>query len=67
VERHGVIIEFDLDGRTYSATYLPDVAMEQGWDQGEAINSLIKKSGYNGRSGFPNEKSHICLFLTSRH
>jgi AMMECR1 domain-containing protein len=48
VERHGVIIEFVADGRNYSATYLPDVALEQGWDQREAINSLIKKSGYNG-------------------
>jgi AMME syndrome candidate gene 1 protein len=49
VERHGVIIEFEIGGRNYSATYLPDVAMEQGWDQLQAITSLIKKAGYNGQ------------------
>ncbi|SCV71927.1 BQ2448_4621 [Microbotryum intermedium] len=32
-----------------SATYLPDVAAEQGWTQLEAIDSVIRKSGYSGR------------------
>ncbi|KDE08884.1 hypothetical protein MVLG_00981 [Microbotryum lychnidis-dioicae p1A1 Lamole] len=32
-----------------SATYLPDVASEQGWTQLEAIDSVIRKSGYSGR------------------
>lgn len=48
VDRHGVIIEFEINDRKYSATYLPDVALEQGWDQLQAITSLIKKAGYNG-------------------
>lgn len=29
-----------------SATYLPEVAAEQGWSQLEAIKSLVKKSGF---------------------
>lgn len=31
-----------------NATYLPDVAKEQGWNQIEAIDSCIEKSGYRG-------------------
>ena len=30
----------------YSATYLPEVAKEQGWDQATAVASLIRKAGY---------------------
>ncbi len=32
-----------------SATYLPEVAREQGWDQQAAVDSLIRKAG--GRQG----------------
>eukprot|EP00527_Entomoneis_sp_CCMP2396_P008826 CAMPEP_0198143790 /NCGR_PEP_ID=MMETSP1443-20131203/10406_1 /TAXON_ID=186043 /ORGANISM="Entomoneis sp., Strain CCMP2396" /LENGTH=182 /DNA_ID=CAMNT_0043807077 /DNA_START=70 /DNA_END=615 /DNA_ORIENTATION=- len=28
---HGIIIQFTVDGTSYSATYLPEVAQEQGW------------------------------------
>lgn len=28
-----------------SATYLPEVAQEQGWDQQAAVDSLIRKAG----------------------
>lgn len=45
---HGVQIAFDVDGRTYSATYLPEVAAEQGWDHSTAIDSLVRKAGYRG-------------------
>jgi len=31
---------------TYSATYLPEVATEQGWNREQAIAELIAKSGY---------------------
>ncbi|KAH0839635.1 hypothetical protein J3R83DRAFT_551 [Lanmaoa asiatica] len=33
---------------TLSATYLPDVMVEQGWDKIEAIDSAIRKAGWNG-------------------
>ncbi|KAL3826934.1 hypothetical protein ACHAXA_006014 [Cyclostephanos tholiformis] len=33
---------------TYTATYLPEVAIEWGWDREEAVISLVRKSGYRG-------------------
>eukprot|EP00743_Colponemidia_sp_Colp-15_P002314 GILK01002509.1.p1 GENE.GILK01002509.1~~GILK01002509.1.p1 ORF type:complete len:242 (-),score=39.16 GILK01002509.1:189-914(-) len=46
---HGILIDFTTrDGGSYHATYLPEVAAEQGWTQDEALHSLIKKAGYNG-------------------
>ena len=29
-----------------TATYLPEVASEQGWSKHEAIDSLLRKGGY---------------------
>jgi len=43
---HGIIIDFCDKGETYSATYLPEVCVEQGWTKEECISSLIRKSGY---------------------
>ncbi|KAI0052605.1 hypothetical protein FA95DRAFT_1242039 [Auriscalpium vulgare] len=34
---------------TFSATYLPQVAPEQGWDKVETIDSAIEKAGWGGR------------------
>ena len=34
---------------SYSATYLPQIAPEQGWDKIETIDSAIRKAGWNGR------------------
>ncbi|CAA2970637.1 uncharacterized protein At2g38710-like [Olea europaea var. sylvestris] len=50
VGTHGMIIEFtDPDYNTRrSATYLPEVAAHEGWTKIEAIDSLIRKAGYNG-------------------
>jgi len=44
---HGLRIEFVAGGRRYSATYLPEVASEQGWTHEKTLTSLIAKSGYN--------------------
>jgi len=46
---HGMIIEFEFDRQTLSATYLPFVCADQGWTQDECIRSLVKKAGYNGQ------------------
>ncbi|RLN73380.1 hypothetical protein BBJ28_00021446 [Nothophytophthora sp. Chile5] len=44
---HGIIIEFnDTRGNFYSATYLPQVASEQGWDHLQTVTSLMKKAGF---------------------
>ncbi|KAL7528226.1 hypothetical protein ACHAXR_002335 [Thalassiosira sp. AJA248-18] len=53
---HGIIIKFESmkkgkgreQQRTYSATYLPEVAYEQRWSQEEAVISLVRKAGYRG-------------------
>eukprot|EP00035_Acanthoeca_spectabilis_P001336 m.79366 g.79366 ORF g.79366 m.79366 type:complete len:202 (-) comp10798_c0_seq1:260-865(-) len=45
---HGIRILFKADGRSYTATYLPEVAQEQGWEKQECIDSLVRKSGYRG-------------------
>lgn len=43
---HGILIHFtDSRGNEYSATYLPEVASEQGWDHATAIDSLVRKAG----------------------
>jgi len=48
--KHGIIIEFnDPKGIKRRATYLPEVAPEQGWDKPETIDSLIAKAGWEGR------------------
>eukprot|EP00117_Sycon_ciliatum_P000926 scpid5076/ scgid6807/ AMMECR1-like protein &gt; AMMECR1-like protein len=46
---HGIRIEFEFRGRTKTATYLPEVASEQGWDKMETLESLLKKGGYSDR------------------
>ncbi|KAG6611209.1 uncharacterized protein IUM83_12716 [Phytophthora cinnamomi] len=44
---HGIIIDFsDARGSEYSATYLPQVAREQGWTHVETVTSLMRKAGY---------------------
>eukprot|EP00798_Chlamydomonas_sp_ICE-L_P013113 gene13113-3650_t len=47
---HGLIIEFKdpMNGSYHTATFLPEVAPEQGWDHKACIRALVKKSGYSG-------------------
>eukprot|EP00049_Salpingoeca_infusionum_P025785 m.21685 g.21685 ORF g.21685 m.21685 type:complete len:200 (+) comp8320_c0_seq1:106-705(+) len=46
---HGIEIEFlSSDGQRGRATYLPEVAVEQGWTKLEAIDSLLHKGGFRG-------------------
>ncbi|KAL8771706.1 MAG: hypothetical protein Q9209_002897 [Squamulea sp. 1 TL-2023] len=47
---HGLRISFTHHGRRFGATYLPDVAIEQGWSKEETIISLMRKAGWTGRS-----------------
>lgn len=46
---HGIVIEFKVDGKVYSGTYLPEVALEQGWDHRTTVESLMAKAGYRGQ------------------
>mmetsp|Transcript_31187 Transcript_31187/g.85498 ORF Transcript_31187/g.85498 Transcript_31187/m.85498 type:complete len:351 (-) Transcript_31187:98-1150(-) len=46
---HGILIRFtDAHNRSFSATFLPEVALEHGMTQVSAIRELVTKSGYSG-------------------
>jgi uncharacterized protein (TIGR00296 family) len=45
IGEHGIQIRFTVQGQSYSGTYLPEVASEQGWTHLETLESLVKKSG----------------------
>ncbi|KAI5817048.1 AMMECR1 domain-containing protein [Pyronema omphalodes] len=45
---HGLQIDFVYHNRRMGATYLPDVASEQGWTKEETIVSLMRKAGWTG-------------------
>jgi AMMECR1 domain-containing protein len=46
---HGIRIEFHNEkGNKRTATYLPEVASEQGWDHIQTIDSLLRKGGFKG-------------------
>jgi AMMECR1 domain-containing protein len=46
---HGLRISFTDNNRRYGATYLPNIAAEQGWSKEETLLSLMRKAGWNGR------------------
>ncbi|KAI9823311.1 MAG: hypothetical protein M1832_002535 [Thelocarpon impressellum] len=46
---HGLRISFHHHSKRHGATYLPDVAVEQGWTKEETLVSLMRKAGWNGR------------------
>lgn len=45
---HGVSIEFKRGTKSYRATFLPEVIVEQGWSKQETLSGLLHKSGYHG-------------------
>ncbi|TQV97091.1 AMME syndrome protein [Cordyceps javanica] len=55
VGTHGIRLAFHDKGRRYGATYLPDIAAEQGWTKDETLFSLVRKAGWTGsRSRWPD-------------
>jgi len=50
VGKHGINIDFvdPVAGKKRHATYLPEVAREQGWNHAETIDSLMAKAGFSG-------------------
>ncbi|EPS43440.1 hypothetical protein H072_2565 [Dactylellina haptotyla CBS 200.50] len=47
---HGLRISFTYHSRRLSATYLPDVPVEQGWNQEKTLVSLMRKAGWGGKT-----------------
>ena len=57
-------MKFKVGGTHYNATYLPEVAYEEGWTQEQTIRSLIRKSGFYGNPRevlSPNNESLQCI------
>ena len=49
VGTHGIDIEFeDNKGNSFSSTFLPEVASDEGWDQRTTLKYLVQKAGYTG-------------------
>jgi uncharacterized protein (TIGR00296 family) len=46
--QHGIQISFLSKGKRLSATYLPEIATDQGWTREETILSAIQKAGHRG-------------------
>ncbi len=44
IGKHGIRLHY----KNMSATYLPEVAKDQGWDHDETIKSLLRKAGFAG-------------------
>lgn len=54
IGKHGLILQFGAPGsrmgqqRAYSATYLPEVALEHNMSHEVAVRELVRKAGYRG-------------------
>lgn len=44
--KHGVRVRISSGARDYGATFLPDVALEQGWSKEETLEHCVQKSGF---------------------
>ncbi|OAA59857.1 AMMECR1 domain protein [Niveomyces insectorum RCEF 264] len=65
---HGLRISFTHHGRRYGATYLPDVAPEQGWTQEETLISLMRKAGWTGRRDrWRDVDVHVVRYQGKKH
>jgi len=61
VGKHGIILE--KDGR--SAVFLPEVALEQGWDREQTLSYLAKKAGLSPDAW--KEEADYLVFTTQKY
>ena len=45
VGTHGIILDLKRQGKSYSATFLPEVAEEENWDKATTLKYLLEKAG----------------------
>jgi AMMECR1 domain-containing protein len=57
VGRHGIEIDFTINGREFGSTFLPEVAVEEGWDPPTTLEFLVEKAGF--KKGFDKVKDVI--------
>ncbi|SCN27985.1 conserved Plasmodium protein, unknown function [Plasmodium berghei] len=48
IGKHGIKINFTINNKRYSSTFLPDVATEHNFDHKTTITHLIRKANYRG-------------------
>jgi AMMECR1 domain-containing protein len=65
---HGIRIEFFNErGAKRSATYLPEVAHEQGWNHIQTLDSLLRKGGYKATITSDMRKSvHVTRYRSEK-
>jgi len=68
VGKHGVRIVLKKD-RVYSATYLPEVAENQGWNHKETMESLLRKAGCRHIYSFRTllQEIHLIRYQSSKY
>ncbi|KAL0219732.1 hypothetical protein P9112_005385 [Eukaryota sp. TZLM1-RC] len=49
IGKHGIIVQFNVNSIKYHATFLPEVAEDQGWDKKTTLAHLVAKSGFYGK------------------
>ena len=57
IGKHGVEIDFTVNGQPFSSTFLPEVMSEHGMDQKTTYEELCQKAGYGG--GYDSVKDKI--------
>ena len=63
IGKHGIRIYYER----YQATYLPEVALEQGWNHHQTIESLMRKAGFSGNiSGLVKSKIKVERYQSSK-
>lgn len=67
--KHGLRISFASASGSghYGATYLPDVAPEQGWTKAETVASLMRKAGWSRSSSSSEPWTQVSSFKTVRY
>lgn len=56
----------EVNGEEYGATFLPEVAPEQGWDHEKTLKSLIRKAGYHGNYKEVLDKIVVTTYESTR-
>ena len=61
--KNGIIVEFEEEGKSYNATYLPDYAIQEATNKIGAVDKLIIKSGYKGSVESVRDKIKLTRYL----
>lgn len=55
-----------FNGRGRSATFLPDVAAEQGWTQDDTLEHLFRKGGWDGSGDWRDLKIDLERYQSTK-